>query len=472
MHALSMLASAAPPGRNERPFHLMPLLTTLREFISAIFDLVLGIPRQALALAQRKNRLAEFISLQRVVPPDWEKASSTSPPPVGNSPATAPASTPIRKLLLSCGDASGEAHAMRLLNQLEPRHPRMQVTGFGSKALAARGMSVWEPLADLNVMGFKDVLARLPLFFKCVYQFAKALQTDKPDVVVLIDYPGLNRHLLRMASRAGVPVVDYIAPQLWAWAPWRVHDFKKADKLLTILPFEADWYQRRNAQPEYIGHPLGDGLEAAAALEKGAPVLDPEFTWVGILPGSRRREIRNNLPLLVKAAEALRARNPKVRFVIPHLRDEAWGWMAETLSQAKLPDDEQILKAPGCFHKLLPQLQAAWVTSGTAVLETAAHRVPPVLVYHIPSAFTTWMYRKMLAVPFVGGLNLLTGESVCPEHLGADIDPEQLAHDLAERLGGPRREKVIQIIETWHHAFATPGPAARAARAIESVLKS
>jgi lipid-A-disaccharide synthase len=425
-----------------------------------MLDLLLGLPRHALAWAQKKSRLHEFENLRREMPVNDLTNSASAPP-----------TRKIRKLFLSCGDASGEAHALRLMTHLKARHPDLQIAGFGSQALADRGMDVWQPLADLNVMGFKDVLAQLPLFFRCVYQFAKAIQSEKPDAVVLIDYPGLNRHLLRIASRKGIPVVDYIAPQLWAWAPWRVRDFKKADKLLTILPFEADWFQRRGAHPEYIGHPLGDGLAAAAALEDAPPELDPALTWVGILPGSRRREIRNNLPLLLEAAVILRRRNSQVRFVLPHLRDEAWSWMAEALDSVDLPDAETILRAPRCFHQVLPQLQAAWVTSGTAVLETAAHRVPPVLVYHIPSAFTTWLYRQMLAIPFVGGLNLLTGQRVCPEHLGARICPEQLADDLEQRLDGDCRKDVLKSIEHWHRAFATPGPAARAAQAIESVLK-
>lgn len=428
---------------------MKPELVVAREAGAALADLLLAAPRQAWALLARRARLARFRALRHDAPPP---PGAASPPP-----------RPLRRVLLSCGDASGENHALRLVETLRRRHPGLQAAGFGGARLAAAGVEVWEPLADLNVMGFRDVAARLPLFFRCVARFARELQQRPPDAAVLVDYPGLNRHLLRVAAHARVPVVDYIAPQLWAWAPWRVRDFRRADRLLTILPFERDWYARAGAAAVYVGHPLGDGLAAAAAEEAAPPQLDPRFRWVGILPGSRRREIQENLPALLAAAGELAARRPDVRFVLPHLRASVWPLLHEHLRAAAV----EVTPAPGSYHGVLAQLQAAWVASGTALLEVAAHGVPPVLVYGLSSAVAAWGARHALAVPYVGSLNLLAGEELAPEHVGRSLDPRALADDLEARLEGPRRAQVLASIARLRPHFAVPGAAERAARAVE-----
>ena len=477
---------------------MRPRWEVCREFALALTDLVLGIPRQAFSLLARKRRLAEFEGLQHDPLPQAASLPAARDRPL--------------RVVLSCGDASGEAHAVRLLRELRQIYPQLEVHGFGGAALEAEGMRVWEPLADLNVMGFRDVVAQLPLFFGCVRRFAEELRDQPPDLVVLLDYPGLNRHLLRVARRAGVPVVDYIAPQLWAWAPWRVRDFRRADRLLTILPFESDWYARHGARATYVGHPLGDGLESAAANEaelpaalrdvdrseaepksevdprseadpkapSGLPSKDEAATappggaprqappvWVGILPGSRKREILENLPVLLRAAQILQERRPEVRFVLPHLRTKVDALLREMLAEAPV----EVVYAPGCFHRALPGLRAAWVASGTALLEVAAYRVPPVLVYQVSSRLGAWLSRHWLAVPAVGSLNLIAGRELAPEHLGRQLDPQALAEDLERRLDGPVREQTLEAIESLRPAFAEPGAARRTAALLAEIVE-
>ena len=419
---------------------------------------MLGIPRQAFALLARKSRLAKFCALEH------------DPMPQAPVSPDAPRDRPLR-VVLSCGDASGEAHAVRLLHELRKRHTQVELRGFGGAELEAEGMQIWQPLADLNVMGFKDVLAQLPLFFGCVRRFAEELRDDPPDLVVLVDYPGLNRHLLRVARRAGVPVVDYIAPQLWAWAPWRVRDFRRADRLLTILPFESDWYAQNGARAQFVGHPLGDGLAQAAEAEAPLPDAwqehDADTPWVGILPGSRKREIHENLPVLLEAAAELQKRRPEVRFVLPHLRSKVDGLLREMLAAAPV----EVLYAPGCFHRVLPHLRTAWVASGTALLEVAAHRVPPVLVYQVSSRLGAWLSRHWLAVPHVGSLNLIANCELAPEHLGRRLDPIALADDLEARLDGPERERILSEIDALRPGFAKPGTAARTAAILSEIVE-
>jgi lipid-A-disaccharide synthase len=456
----------------------------IREFLLALADLGLGIPRQLFALTARKRRLAAFQTLRFDPVPTCAAAPApgqgTAPQPPDSTQSGASKQDRPLRIVLSCGDASGEAHAVRLFHELRGIYPRVELRGFGGQELAAEGMQLWQPLADLNVMGFRDVLAQLPLFFGCVHRFAKELRDDPPDLVVLVDYPGLNRHLLRVAKRAGVPVVHYIAPQLWAWAPWRVRDFRRADRLLTILPFESDWYARQGASASYVGHPLGDGLHAAAEAEAELPAdlaaraaadssaADPRAShWVGILPGSRRREIAENLPLLLEAAAELQKRQPQVRFVLPHLRASVERQIREALASSPV----EVLYAPGCFHRVMPHLRAAWVASGTALLEVAAHRVPPVLVYRVSSRLGAWLSRNWLAVPYIGSLNLIAGRELAPEHLGRNILPQALADDLEARLDGPVRTSILEAIEELRPAFGEPGSAARTAAILAEIVE-
>ena len=431
---------------------MKPLWDVLREFLLALWDALLALPRQGLAFLQQKKRLSFFQTLT------WD-----APPPP--APTVSRVSGTIHHLFLSCGDASGEGHALRLLHQLKKNHPHLRVSGFGGARLQKAGMKIWEPLADKNVMGFRDVLAQLPLFIRCVFRFSKELHQHKPDAVILVDYPGLHRHLLRIAHRAKVPVIDFIAPQLWAWSPWRIRDFKKADALLTILPFERSWYEAHGAPAAYVGHPLGDCATSMNPLPKSLAALT-DGIWVGLLPGSRRREVEENLPLLMQAAKKLHQEIPEAQFVLPHLRPEIYPFIQELLSQAEFP----ILFAKGEFQSVLPHLQGAWVTSGTAVLEVAAHQVPPILVYHLSSRWKEWLSRRWLSVPWIGGLNLLAGEQLAPEHVGVDISPHQLAKDMQKYLHGPQRTEFLEKLKPHLPAFADPGSAARAADAVNQAV--
>jgi len=417
-------------------------------------DLLLALPRHLLAFTQRKKRLATFATLQRS---QLEVLPDTLPSPPGA----------LKRMVLSCGDASGEMHAARLLEVLQARHADLQVEGYGGQRLAGMGMNIWLPLADLNVMGFRDVAAQLPMFFGAVYRFAKHIHQQRPDVVVLLDYPGLNRHLLRIAQRHGIPVVHYVAPQLWAWAPWRVRDFRRADRLLTILPFENDWYARHGARTTFVGHPLADSLAADQSIwtPPTLPALasETEVEWIALLPGSRKREIQENLPLMLAAAKILQQLRPQVRFVLPHLRAKVWPQIEELLKHSAL----QVLCVPGKFHAVLKTCRGAWVVSGTASLEVAALGIPSVVVYAMSSKLGAWLAAHALTVPFVGGINLVAGTQLAPEQVGINLQADDLCHALLAQLEEPGHAAIVAQLRAVRAAALAPGTAQRAALAVE-----
>ncbi|MDP7063148.1 MAG: lipid-A-disaccharide synthase [Planctomycetota bacterium] len=434
------------------PGTLAPAYDVLREFLHALLNLLLALPRHLYAFARRDIRLRRFESLQRV---DLDPLPEALPAP----------GLELKSMILSCGDASGELHAARLLKVLQNRHPELSVRGYGGQQLADMGMDVWLPLADLNVMGFKDVAAQLPMFFGAVHRFSKAIHRQRPDVVVLLDYPGLNLHLLRIAKRHRIPVVHYVAPQLWAWAPWRVRDFQSANRLLTILPFENDWYGQHGASTTFVGHPLADSLAADTSVWQ-PPREDSEAEWIAILPGSRKREIRENLGLILEAAELLQQQRPQVRFVLPHLRDKVWPQIEAILAASTV----EVTTVRGEFHSVLRRCHGAWVVSGTASLEVAALGIPSVVVYAMSSRLGAWLASHALTVPFIGGINLVAGKQLAPERVGLDLKASDLCADLLTQLKEPGRSAIVEQLQAVHDHALAPGTAKRAALAVEDAV--
>lgn len=435
------------------PGTLAPAYDVLREFLHALIDLLLALPRHLYAFARRDARLRAFETLERI---------PLSPLPE----ELAAPGVALKSMILSCGDASAEIHATRLLQVLKDRHPELEVAGYGGQQLEEMGMDVWLPLADLNVMGFKDVAAQLPMFFGAVYRFSKAIHQQRPDVVVLLDYPGLNMHLLRIAQRHGIPVVHYVAPQLWAWAPWRVRDFRRADRLLTILPFENDWYRRHGASTTFVGHPMADSLVADSRIWTPPQTEGDDIEWIAILPGSRKREIRENLSLMLEAAELLQKQRPQVRFVLPHSRAKVWPQIEELLAAGSV----RVTKIADEFHSVLRQCHGAWVVSGTASLEVAALGIPSVVVYAMSSRLGAWLAAHALTVPFVGAINLVAGKQLAPERVGLDLKASDLCADLLAQLEEPGRSAIVEQLQSVHDTALAPGTAKRAALAVEDAV--
>ncbi|MDA1261252.1 MAG: hypothetical protein O3A20_11620, partial [Planctomycetota bacterium] len=212
-------------------------------------------------------------------------------------------------------------------------------------------------------------------------------------------------------------------------------------------------------------HPLGDALAEAGAAEAPPPAALSESggPWIGILPGSRRREVRENLPDMLAAAAQLRLRLPSARFVLPHLRMELWETLRAGLAHSPVP----VLEAPGCFHAVLPRLAGAWSVSGTASLEAALCGVPTVTSYRIRSRFAAWYARHGLSVPHISGINLLAGRELLPELVGLECPPELLAERLAELLEPAQAARLRTQLADLRSAHAAPGAALRAVLALE-----
>lgn len=376
----------------------------------------------------------------------------------------------MTRILLSAGEVSGEHHAARLLAAIRRRDPSITFDAFGGRHLEAAGARLLFPLSDFAVMGFKAVFEHIGTFVKVLARFDRALREDRPDLVVLLDYPGLHVRFARLCRRRGVPVLYYICPQLWAWAPWRARRFARVvDHALTILPFEEEYYRRLGIDARYVGHPAADELAADAAGESDAS-LEAEVRaatpGIALLPGSRPQEVRSNLPLMIEVARRLRAAHPEATFFLPQLRDDTAAVCREILDARPL-EGVRFVRA---VRPVLRGARFAFVVSGTVTFEVAYHRVPMVVLYRL-TRFQRFLADQILTVPWISQVNLIAGRELVPEFVTPDWPVDALTEACLARIEETetRRECVQALGNELREAFA-PGASDRAAAAVLALL--
>lgn len=368
-------------------------------------------------------------------------------------------------LFVSAGELSGERHAARLVEAVRAVRPDWRFVGFGGDVLAAAGVDVRFPLSNFAVMGFKAVFAQIGRFVDILKLFERTLADTRPDAVVLTDYPGLHLRMASLAHGHGFPVVDFICPQLWAWAPWRARRFAKVVDLgLTILPFEQDYFGRLGIDARFIGHPTAEQV----ARERAAPPspLAREIAAcecpIALLPGSRGQEIRTILPLQAKVVRGLLEHFPRARFFLPQTKERAAGLCREFLAQHRdLP-----ITVVDDVPSVLRSVRFALVASGTATFEVACHGVPMVVLYKI-TRWHRFLASQLLTVPWISLVNLVAGAQIVPEFVVHDDPVDAIVAACKERIeDGPVRARLLRDLDERLAHARTPGASANAARAI------
>lgn len=337
--------------------------------------------------------------------------------------------------MLVAGEASGDVHGATLCRSLRLLAPDCRLFGMGGARMAAAGMELLADVTSAAVVGATEAVGRLPALYAAYRRLRGALTgAAPPAVLVLIDFPEFNLRLARSARRAGVPVVYFIAPQLWAWRPWRVKTMRRLVSLvLAVFPFELSLYREAGVAVEFVGHPLLDALidvpdRTAARGRLG--VADNE-TLVGLLPGSRREEIERMLPPMRVAAATIAAARPDVRFILaraPTVDPEA------VRRHASGTPSIEILC--GRTHEVMRAADLLLVTSGTATLEAALLGTPMIVGYRV-SRLTELMGRVLLRIPWISLANITVGRAVVPELIGADATGDRLAAEALRLLADP-----------------------------------
>lgn len=415
--------------------HARATLETIGTLLAGLFSFVPFLPRLLRALFTGRADRAHMLELMRAG--------------LATTPAAPPSELPRgSSVLLVAGEPSGDLHAADLAAALRRSDPDVRLVGLGGPRMAAAGVELIEDLVSEPVMGVLPVLQRLPFFFGLYRRLLIRLEDDPPDVVVGIDYPGLNLRLAGAARRRGVPFVDYIAPQVWAWAPWRARAMARSvSRVIAILPFEEPIFREVGGEAVFVGHPLFESLAArppdeAFRAHLRAAVPDGG-ALVALLPGSRRAEVEANLPLQLSAAQMVLAHSPSTRFVVP-LAAERLRPLVEHLLQGG--PGGIVVAPPERSEDAMAAADAALTVSGTATLHLVAHDTPAVVIYRVSRA-NRMLASLLLVSPFIALPNLLSGREVLPEMLAGDDDHPQMANALLGIMpGGPSREAALAAL--------------------------
>jgi lipid-A-disaccharide synthase len=364
------------------------------------------------------------------------------------------------RLLIVAGEASGDGHGAGLVAALRARGLEAEVRGVGGPAMAAQGVELLCRYDEIAVVGLTEALGKLPRVLCLLRDLSHRIRREPPDLFVPVDAPDLNLRLARVAAEAGVPVVYFVAPQAWAWREGRVRALRqRVRELLTLFPFEPEWFAARGVATTCVGHPLVDAWEAFRPDPRLRERLGlREGQGLGLLlPGSREAEIRRMLPVMAETARSLRARFPEMRWVVRPAPMADPGRYAPHLEPGFLE------LAPDSIFELAAAARVVVAASGTASFEAALAASPLVVVYRV-SRLTWALARRLVRVPFVSMANLTAGRAVVPEILQDDLTPARLAREVADLLtDAPRAAAMRAELEAVRARFDTRGAYDRAA---------
>jgi lipid-A-disaccharide synthase len=368
------------------------------------------------------------------------------------------------RLLLSCGEASGDLYAGALTRELKALDPSLTIAGLGGPQFEGAGGRLIDDYRDIAVTGLSEAIAKVPRSIAALRRLVASARTDRPDALVVIDSPDFNFRLAPRIKKLGIPVIYYISPQIWAWRAGRLKTIRAiADRVLVIFPFEASIYEKGNVPVEFVGHPLVDLTTPLANREefRAAHGLKPSARTVAILPGRRPNEVARILPDLVAAAERIRASVSDAQFVVAraaHLDDRLF---------AKVP----FVIVEGDTNGVLASADIVLTASGTATVQAALHDTPMVIVYRL-SPLTYRISQRLVKVDAIGMVNLIAGEKIVPEFVQDAFTPEAVAAEAVSMLTD--RDRVGRIREGLAGVRAKlggPGASRRAAEAIMKVAK-
>ena len=371
-------------------------------------------------------------------------------------------------LLIIAGETSGDQHGAAMVRVLREDFPDLPIFGVGGDHLRAAGVETLFDIEALNVVGLVEVLAKVPSGLLMARRLLCVARERSARVVVLIDAPGFNLLFARWAKQAGLRVVYYVSPQIWAWRQNRVHKVaRRVDKMLTLFPFEVPFYAAAGVDAEYVGHPFLDCLSGLPDRSQAARRLglDDKRPIVALLPGSRRREVELLLEPMLAALDLIRDDLPEVQGVLPAAPTvtDTVQRIAAGFSGALTVVDQQSLTA-------LCAADFALVASGTATLEAGLIGIPMVIAYRV-NRLTAWLAKRLLRVPHIGLINIVAGRRVVPELLQEAVSPRTMAALALSALQDPAEARRIRgELTALRATMGEGGSSRRAAASIGAVL--
>jgi lipid-A-disaccharide synthase len=369
-----------------------------------------------------------------------------------------------RKALIVTGEASGDLHGANLIRAAREIDPGLSFFGVGGSRMAAAGCEILIAGEELAVMGLVEVIGHFPVILRAFNRLKTLLRgPDRPAVLVLIDFPDFNLRLAREAKKAGVPVLYYVSPQVWAWRRGRVRKIARVvDRLAAIFPFEPEFYRGLDIEVEYVGNPLLDEARVQQSREEflRACGLDPDRPVVGLFPGSRRNELRYNFETIVATAQLLLSQIRGVQFLLPvasSLQPEA---IRERLEGAEL----DVVLIEGNIYDTANACDAIIAVSGTVTLQIALVGTPMAILYKM-APLTYTIGKRLVKVPHIGLANIVTGQEVVREFIQEQATPDAIAGEIVRILEDDDYNRAIRHgLAQVQARMGQPGCSARVAR--------
>lgn len=367
-------------------------------------------------------------------------------------------------IMIVAGEPSGDIHGGRLAREIRELSPGTRLFGMGGEKMEEAGVELVQRIGDTGVIGFWEVYKDIGRYRKIFRNLVKVMEERRPRGVILIDYPGFNLRFARRAHNRRIKVVYYISPQLWAWGKRRVKKVQRfVDRMVVIFGFEKDFYRRHGVEAAWVGHPLvgtlDRSLDKAGCRQKlgitGSPVI-------GLLPGSRKSEIENILPVLLAAAGEIKKNFPAAEFLLPVAAADLRPLVEEYLKSASVP----VRTEEGSGQEIIAAADLLLAASGTVTLEAAIFATPLIIVYKL--SFFTWFFVRMLIrIPHIGLVNIVAGKEIVPELIQYRAHPAAIARAARKILTQPEtRQRMIRELEKVSLALGEPGSSRRAARAV------
>ncbi|WP_158750342.1 lipid-A-disaccharide synthase [Acidobacterium sp. S8] len=335
------------------------------------------------------------------------------------------------KIFISAGEASGEHYAAQLIPAIRKLSPNAEFFGLGGQRMEALGFRRIVRAEDVAVMGITEIIRHIPRIYGEYRKLKASIAREKPDAAILIDFPDVNLSLARTLHKLGIPVIYFVSPQLWAWKKYRIRRVQRyVDRMLVIFPFEEAFYREHQVEANFVGHPLAELPLPSISRKDFADQyrLDPSIPWVGLLPGSRFKEIRLNLPEMIEAARQL---HEPCEFVLPFAPTLTSEQVAHV--QSMLPAVDPRITLVKDARATLHHARASVVASGTATVEAALIGNPFMVVYRV-SGLTYSVAKRVVKVPHVAMVNLIAGREIVPELIQSDFTAANVFSHLKNLL--------------------------------------
>jgi lipid-A-disaccharide synthase len=377
---------------------------------------------------------------------------------------------PQRTVMMVAGEPSGDLYGAKVVEEMASLSPGVKFYGIGGNEMERRGVTLLASSADLAVVGVTEIAEKIGHIWIAWRRTKRFIEDHKPQLAVLIDYPGFNLRLAKTLNNSSVPILYYVSPQVWAWHPGRIKKIaKRVAKMAVILPFEASLYQREGVDAEFVGHPLLDILEVGLTREEACRRLgvSSDDLLIGLLPGSRGREVKVLLPSLLGAAEIIARDFPLSRFMIPLASSIGREGVQGFLERSQLPCEV----VEGKTFEVMKAADLLLVTSGTATLEGAIAGCPMVIIYRLSPM--TYLIGRILVkdhfgiikVKCIGLANIVVGKKVVPELMQGEVTPQRIALEAKKiLLDHDRREEITDEFKLITDKLGGKGASQRVAR--------